>query len=105
MRTFTVTLQLKTINFQREEDEYLIDSLSNIANKVKGTLAIYVFMYLYIYVSMYLYIYVSHIDSVCFKTVSSIFKTGSTLKCCYALSLDFTALTHLYFSVALYMYI
>ena len=60
MRTFTVTLQLKTINFQREEDEYLIDSLSNIANKVKGTLAIYVFMYLCIHVvSMYLYIYVS----------------------------------------------
>ena len=46
-----------------------------------------------------------HIDSVCFKTVSSIFKTGSTLKCRYALGLDFTAITYLYFSVAFYMYI
>ena len=29
-----------------------------------------------------------HIDSVCFLTVLSIFKTGSTLKCRYALGLD-----------------
>ena len=34
-----------------------------------------------------------------------IFKTGSTLKCRYALGLDFSALTHLYLSVALDMYI
>ena len=34
-----------------------------------------------------------------------LFKTGSTLKCRYALGLDFSALTHLYFSVALDMYI
>ena len=46
-----------------------------------------------------------HINSVCLKTVSSIFTTGSTLKCRYALGLDFSALTHLYFSVALYLYI
>ena len=37
--------------------------------------------------------------------VLSIFKTGSTLKRRNALGFDFTALTHLCFSVALYMYI
>ena len=41
----------------------------------------------------------AHIDS-----VSLIFKTGSTFKSRNSLGLDFTALTHLYFSVALYMY-
>ena len=35
--------------------------------------------------------------------VSSIYKTGWTLKCRNALCLDFTALTHLCFSVVLYM--
>ena len=38
-----------------------------------------------------------------FKKVASIFKTGSTLKCRKALDLDFTTLTHLRFSVALYI--
>ena len=33
------------------------------------------------------------------------FYTGSTLKCRNALGFNFTALTHLCFSVALYMYI
>ena len=32
------------------------------------------------------------------------FKTGSTLKCRNALGFDFTAVTHKYFAVALYMY-
>ena len=40
-----------------------------------------------------------------FSTVSSIIKTGSILKYRNALCLDFTALTHLCFSVALYIYI
>ena len=43
-------------------------------------------------------IYPFHIDSDCLLTVSSVFKTGSTLKCRNALNLDFTALTHLRFS-------
>ena len=47
----------------------------------------------------------ANIDSACLLTVSSIFKTGSTLKCYSTLGLDFTALTHKSFSVALYMYI
>ena len=52
------------------------------------------------------YVYVHHIDSVCtYKLFSSIFKTGLTLKCRIALGLDFSDLTHLCFSVALYMYI
>ena len=46
-----------------------------------------------------------HIDLACLKTVSSIFRTGSTLKCRNASGLDFTALTHLCFSVALYTYL
>ena len=52
------------------------------------------------YLSIYLSIPLYHIDS-----VLSIFKTGSTLKCRYVLGLDFTALTHLYFSVAFFMHI
>ena len=40
-----------------------------------------------------------------YKKISSIFKTGSTLKCCTALGFDFTAQIRLWFSVALYMYI
>ena len=49
--------------------------------------------------------YLFHIDLACLKKVSSIFKTGSTLKWRNALSLDFTASIYLCFSVALYMYI
>ena len=44
----------------------------------------------------------NHINSACLEKVSSMFKTGSSLKCRNALDFDFTALTH--FSVALYMY-
>ena len=39
------------------------------------------------------------VDSACLETFSSIFRTGSTLKCRNAFGLDFTALTHLFFSV------
>ena len=47
--------------------------------------------------------YVRHIDSACLS--HQLFKTGLTLNCHNALSLDFTALTQLCFYVALYMYI
>ena len=48
-----------------------------------------------------IYSFNKHTDSACFK--KSIFKTGSTLKCRNFWGFD--ALTHLCFSVALYMYI
>ena len=40
-------------------------------------------------------IYENHINSACLERVSSMFKTGSSLKCRNALDFDFTALTHL----------
>ena len=48
---------------------------------------------------------VLHIDSAAYNESHQFFRPVSTLKCRNALGFDFTALTHLCFSVALYMYI
>ena len=50
------------------------------------------------------YLSLQYIDTACLYSVSSILKTGSTWKP-QALGLDFTTLTHLNLSVALYIYI
>ena len=64
----------------------------------------YNFIYIYRWTPPYIYFFSINTCPVYIYNIIN-FKTGSTLKCWDALGFDFTSLTHLCFSVALYIYI